>query len=125
MQTRNVYDLGPDGVMNGDQGQIADVKLVADSTGGRRKVVTVDIDDIGKVPYSIANLRHLTHAYAITIHKAQGAQYSCVVIALLPEHGWLLSNRLLYTAITRAASPEALQTAIRTDEVIQRMFLII
>jgi exodeoxyribonuclease V alpha subunit len=127
MQTRNVYDLGPEGIMNGDQGRITDVKSVADSTGGRRKVVTVDIDDVGKVPYSIANLRHLTHAYAITIHKAQGAQYPCVVIALLPEHGRLLSKRLLYTAITRAASrcvlvgsPEALQTAIRTDEVIRR-----
>jgi exodeoxyribonuclease V alpha subunit len=39
-------------------------------------------------------------AYALTVHKSQGSEFNNVVLLLPPKA--LLSNRLLYTAITRA-----------------------
>ena len=59
---RNRYDLG---LLNGDTGVVAgavDRRLVVDLDGGRRVEVPVDYLASG----------HLGHAYARTIHKAQG-----------------------------------------------------
>ncbi len=44
----------------------------------------------------------LTRAYAISIHKSQGAEYPVVVIVLLKDHYLLLHRQLLYTAVARA-----------------------
>lgn len=41
-------------------------------------------------------------AYAVTVHKAQGGEAKRVVLALSPQHGRLLTRRLLYTGLTRA-----------------------
>jgi len=46
------------------------------------------------------DLESLELAYCITIHKAQGSQFSRVVIPVFP--GPLLDRTLLYTAVTRA-----------------------
>lgn len=43
----------------------------------------------------------LALAYALTIHKAQGSEFSKVFV-VLPKQSRLLSRELLYTAITRA-----------------------
>ncbi len=42
------------------------------------------------------------HAYAISIHKAQGSEFPAVVIPLLTTHYIMLQRNLLYTAVTRA-----------------------
>ena len=52
--------------------------------------------------YPYANLFALTHAYAISVHKAQGAEFPAVVIPLLMTHAPMLGRTLLYTALTRA-----------------------
>ena len=52
--------------------------------------------------YPFASLHALTHAYAITVHKAQGAEFPAVVIPLLTSHAAMLGRTLLYTAVTRA-----------------------
>ncbi len=52
--------------------------------------------------YPFASLYALTHAYAIAIHKAQGAEFPAVVIPLVTAHAALLGRTLLYTAFTRA-----------------------
>jgi exodeoxyribonuclease V alpha subunit len=54
------------------------------------------------VAYDFGLLDELTLAYAISVHKAQGAEYPCVVIPLLTQHYTLLQRNLLYTAVTRA-----------------------
>lgn len=41
-------------------------------------------------------------AYAMTVHKAQGAEFATVLLVFPPEDHPLLSRELLYTAITRA-----------------------
>jgi exodeoxyribonuclease V alpha subunit len=40
-------------------------------------------------------------AYAVTIHKSQGSEYSAVNIPVLTQHYAMLQRNLLYTGITR------------------------
>lgn len=41
-------------------------------------------------------------AYAMTVHKAQGSEYQCVVLAAMPAAPSLMVRGVLYTALTRA-----------------------
>jgi exodeoxyribonuclease V alpha subunit len=66
----------------------------------------------------------LLHAYACSIHKAQGTEYPAVVILLTTQHFKLLQRNLLYTAITRGrklvclvGSTKAVRIAIRNNEI--------
>jgi exodeoxyribonuclease V alpha subunit len=60
------------------------------------------MDDGREVRYPFASLFSMTHAYAISVHKAQGAEFPAVVIPLLTSHAMMLGRTLLYTALTRA-----------------------
>nr|WP_246208996.1 exodeoxyribonuclease V subunit alpha [Entomospira entomophilus] len=54
------------------------------------------------VLYPPADLYQYEVAYAITIHKSQGSEYTRVAVVLPAIAKRLLENRLVYTAITRA-----------------------
>ena len=41
-------------------------------------------------------------AYAITVHKSQGSEFTAVVMPMYQAHRNLLSRNLFYTAVTRA-----------------------
>src|SRR4029079_7305722 len=43
----------------------------------------------------------LSHAFACSIHKAQGSEYPAVVIPLHTQHYVMLQRNLLYTGVTR------------------------
>ena len=63
----------------------------------------IEVDYDGRiVNYDIMELDELTLAYAVSVHKSQGSEYSAVVIAMTTMHYPLLQRNLLYTAITRA-----------------------
>jgi exodeoxyribonuclease V alpha subunit len=110
LQLRNDYDLQ---VFNGDLGTVQGVDPVAQE-------LTLVLDDGRTVRYPYAGLFALTHAYAISVHKAQGAEFPGVVIPLLTSHAVMLGRTLLYTALTRArqlavlvGQPQALRLAVR------------
>jgi exodeoxyribonuclease V alpha subunit len=92
LQLRNDYELQ---VFNGDLGTVQHIDPVAQE-------ITLALDDGRTVRYPFANLFALTHAYAISVHKAQGAEFPAVVIPLLTNHAMMLGRTLLYTALTRA-----------------------
>lgn len=103
MQTRNNYDLvweRPDlttgmGVFNGDMGVISHIDKPA-------AIVRVAMDD-RVVSYEFESaFQELELAYAVTVHKSQGNEFSAVVIPLLETAPMLCYRNLLYTAITRA-----------------------
>jgi exodeoxyribonuclease V alpha subunit len=94
LQLRNNYDLE---VYNGDIGEVVAIDPV-------EQLLSVRYDGERDVAYDFGLLDELTLAYAISVHKAQGAEYPCVVIPLLTQHYTLLQRNLLYTAITRAKS---------------------
>ena len=91
MQIRNNYDKD---VFNGDIGIISEV-----NTEDRNLTVNFD----GKlIQYDITELDELVLSYAVTVHKAQGAEYPIVVMPVTMSHYVMLQRNLLYTGITRA-----------------------
>ena len=102
MQTKNDYDVvweKPDGtvgtgVFNGDVGKI----LQIDPSG---EWVAVNFED-RIATYTAEMLSEVDLAYAMTIHKSQGSEYRCVVLAVLPAAPSLMVRGVLYTALTRA-----------------------
>lgn len=93
MQVRNDYAKG---VVNGDVGRIVDLDPP-------KRTLTVAFDR-GRhlVPFTWREAIELRHAFAATIHKAQGSEFPVVVIPVLLQQRRMLKRNLLYTAITRA-----------------------
>ncbi len=90
MHLKNNYQKD---VFNGDIG-------VVDEVISSENRLVVDYD--GRlVDYDIMELDELTLAYAVSVHKSQGSEYSAVVIAITTMHYPLLQRNLLYTAMTR------------------------
>lgn len=102
MQTRNDYDVVWEkadgtvgtGMFNGDVGKI----LKIDPSG---EWLEVDFDGRDAV-YGVEQLNEIDLAYAQTVHKAQGSEYRCVVLAAMPAAQSLMVRGVLYTALTRA-----------------------
>jgi exodeoxyribonuclease V alpha subunit len=66
-------------------------------------------------------------AYAVTVHKAQGSEFPCVVLPVLTQHFVMLQRNLLYTAITRAekvcvlvGNKKAIAIAVSNNTVAER-----
>ena len=82
------------GIFNGDLGTILRIDKESE-------LLWIDFDD--KLAwYAFEQLGELDHAFAVTVHKAQGSEYRAVVLAAGRAPGRLLSRDLLYTAVTRA-----------------------
>jgi exodeoxyribonuclease V alpha subunit len=116
LQTRNNYLKA---VFNGDVGRIAALDLENQS---------LEVDFEGeRVRYEFAELDELAHAFASSVHKAQGSEFRAVVIVMLAQHYPLLQRNLLYTAVTRArelvvlvGSKQAVAMAVKNDRIGQR-----
>jgi exodeoxyribonuclease V alpha subunit len=91
MQIRNNYDKE---VFNGDIGIVTSIDL-------EDRSLKVDFDG-RQIEYDVTELDELIHAYATTIHKAQGSEYPIVVMPVLMNHYVMLQRNLIYTGITRA-----------------------
>ncbi|MFU8787282.1 MAG: ATP-dependent DNA helicase, partial [Candidatus Izemoplasmataceae bacterium] len=83
-----------DGVMNGDQGKVIAIDNDTEE-------LTVDFLD-ATVKYRMKDLVNITHAYAMSIHKAQGSEYKVVILPIFSSYSIMLKRKLIYTAITRA-----------------------
>ena len=103
MQIRNNYDMTwykldgsgvGTGVFNGDVGVIHSVDPALEQ-------LTVIFDD-RQAAYDFDQLNELEPAYAMTVHKSQGSEYRCVIIAAWNGSPYLLNRSILYTAVTRA-----------------------
>ena len=68
---------------------------------GKDVIVALDFDG-RTAPYSTEMLSEIDLAYAMTVHKAQGSEYQCVVLAAMPAAPSLMVRGVLYTALTRA-----------------------
>ena len=131
MQIRNNYDLEwkrradsfdaveGQGVFNGDIGVIRRIDLHA-------QTVTVEFDDKA-CDYAFDMLGDLEHAYAITVHKAQGSKFRAVVFVASLVRSRLLNRNLFYTAMTRAkelliivGNPESIGTMVENKRRLKR-----
>lgn len=94
MQQVNDYDKE---CFNGDTGIIKNIFK------DQEENVHAVVDYQGReVIYTDEEIDDLMLAYAITIHKAQGAQFDTVIIPLTTSHYIMLKRNLIYTAVTRA-----------------------
>ncbi len=110
MQIKNNYDIiwqtragegekaAPEdmgiGVYNGDIGYI---ERISEDDG----VLYVNFD--GRLAlYGFEMLGELEHAWAVTVHKAQGSEYRAVVLSVGQSAPQLMYRGVLYTAVTRA-----------------------
>ncbi|HEX6386394.1 MAG TPA: AAA family ATPase, partial [Anaerolineae bacterium] len=116
MQTVNNYDKS---VYNGDIGRIAAMDLV-------QQTMTVNIDGM-PVVYDFLEADELVHAFCISVHKSQGAEYPCVVMPVVMQHYMMLQRNLLYTAVTRAkklvilaGTRRAIHIAVKNNKVTER-----
>lgn len=97
IQLVNVPD---ENVFNGDIGIIIDIIKSNVSNSGKTEIY-VDFD--GKVmKYFAQDLNQLRHAYAISIHKAQGSEFPIVIMPMCPSYRRMLYRKLIYTGVTRA-----------------------
>ncbi|MFI3177213.1 MAG: ATP-dependent RecD-like DNA helicase [Eubacteriales bacterium] len=120
MQIKNNYDKE---VFNGDIGMITKVSV-------ENRFLEVEFEG-RTIEYDITDLDELVHAYATTIHKAQGSEYPIVVMPILMNHYVMLQRNLIYTGITRAkkvlvmvGTKKALAYAVRNVTVTRRNTLL-
>lgn len=90
LQLKNQPD---DFVFNGDIGHLVEVSS---------KELLVDFDG-NFVSYSRADFINITHAYAMSVHKAQGSEYPIVILIAMRDFYRMLSRRLYYTGATRSS----------------------
>ncbi len=116
IQTRNDYEKH---VFNGDMGRISEI--AADG-----QTLTVRFPE-RELVYERGEFADLQPAFAITVHRSQGAEYPALVMPLVPSHRLMLQRNLLYTAITRArrlvvlvGSHRALDMALANAEQAER-----
>lgn len=122
MQTVNDYDKN---VFNGEIGYITEINERCEGKKKEEYCVVTYTDIFGKdklIEYTKKELSALDLAYAMTVHKLQGAGRKIVIGIIDNTHHQLLDNCMLYTLLTRAkkrclllAEPQAFLQCIRTS----------
>lgn len=105
MQIKNNYEMywerkkplleTGSGVFNGEFGTIQKINE-------HEKQIQIKFDDEKIAWYAFNELEQIEHAYAITVHKAQGSEFDVVIMVIGPSAPMLLTRNLLYTGMTRA-----------------------
>jgi exodeoxyribonuclease V alpha subunit len=106
--------------MNGDLGTMVDIDFT-------EKRIKIAVDGEHYMMSFTQATSDMTLAYAMTIHKAQGGEFPCVIMIMHPSHHMMLMRNLLYTGITRASrclilitTPGATERAVRNNVIEKR-----
>lgn len=86
-------------VYNGDIGYIEEIIISKEKKITNQININYDGNIVEYTPDKFVNFRH---GYAISIHKAQGSEFSTVVMPITPSFKKMLYNKLVYTGVTRA-----------------------
>lgn len=112
MQIRNDYDRE---VWNGDVGKLTHI----DKQAAKAYVRFPEREH----QYGFEELGDLLPAYAISVHRSQGSEYTAVVVPITTDHFMMLRRSLLYTAVTRGkklvvlvGSRKALEMAVKNND---------
>ena len=124
MQVKNNYDIywekgntlsltyeSGTGIFNGELGKIVKIDFL-------NKQIKILFDDEKEAWYAFSDMDQIEHAYAITVHKAQGSEFDVVIMVVTQSSAMLLTRNLLYTGLTRA---KKLLILIGNDNVIKFM----
>lgn len=124
MQVKNNYDIywekgntlsltyeNGTGIFNGELGKIVNIDFL-------NKQIKILFDDEKEAWYAFSDMDQIEHAYAITVHKAQGSEFDVVIMVVTQSSAMLLTRNLLYTGLTRA---KKLLILIGNDNVVKFM----
>lgn len=119
MQTRNNYTKK---VYNGEIGIITKMG----ENGSGEKMICVQYNGT-EILYDPDEIKELTLAYAITVHKSQGSEFKGIIMPVTCQHYILLARNVLYTAISRAkeicalvGTYKAVNIAVRNNKISNR-----
>jgi helicase, putative, RecD/TraA family len=108
------------GLVNGQIGYVK-AYIPEDPQAGEEERLIVDFDG-EEVEYTRDRFDEIQLAYAMTVHRAQGSEWSKVIMPVFKEHFFMLTRRLIYTLWTRMkkqlflfGAKDALIRAIRTN----------
>lgn len=104
------YETGT-GIFNGEIGKIVKIDFI-------NKQIKILFDDEKEAWYAFSDMDQIEHAYAITVHKAQGSEFDVVIVVVTQSSAMLLTRNLLYTGLTRA---KKLLILIENDNVVKFM----
>lgn len=94
IEINSKYESGT-GIFNGELGVIEKIDEM-------EKTITIKFDDEKVAHYQFSEIEQIEHAYAITIHKAQGSEFDVAIMVVPQTAPQLLTRNLLYTGMTRA-----------------------
>lgn len=86
-----------DFVFNGDIGILIEINDFSHDVS-----VVVDFDG-NVVEYDMETINNITHAYCVSIHKAQGSESPVTIVVATHNFRRMLSRQIYYTAITRSS----------------------
>ena len=84
-------------VFNGDIGRI----IFIGEDHHHKLIIRIDFDG-NIVTFEKKDLKNITLAYAISIHKSQGSEFDHVIMPISKNYYIMLYNKLLYTGVSRA-----------------------
>lgn len=88
---------------NGDIGVLTDIRFEKNADGENETVFTIRWENGAETEYMREDMISVELAYALTIHKSQGAEAPSVIIPVLNSQRYMLHRNLLYTGVTRAS----------------------
>lgn len=115
IELEELENLSETAIFNGELGVIRHIDTINDTA-------LVQFDE--KIVYIDHNgINNLLLGNAISIHKAQGAQFKAIILITDKSHASLLTSNLLYVGVTRAqekivhlGDTEAIQQALQIQE---------
>ncbi len=83
-------------IYNGDIGYIYNIDI-----NSKSNFIEVNFDN-NIVSFKREEMSMIKHAYAISVHKAQGSEFDHVILSISKSYNKMLYNKLIYTAVSRA-----------------------
>lgn len=92
-------------VVNGDKGTIVAYAMASNNSRlGSPRWIRLALDDGRVIEFPGSDVSSLDHAYAGTVHGAQGSQFKNVIMVVTPGHSDFMNQNMLLTGFSRAQS---------------------
>ena len=124
IHTKNDYEME---IFNGEIGTVIEATAGVKPRGDQLVVRIAEKTQT----YRGSQIKMLKPAWALTVHKSQGSEWSDVIVVAHPSHTYMLTRSLLYVAITRArhrvvivGTAEAVARAVRRVKDVRRLTML-
>lgn len=89
-------------VVNGDTGTIKSFVMDKDKKNAGCKFIKIGLDDGRTIHFPGDKIVYVQHAYALTVHAAQGSEYREIVSVFTPGQPGFVNRNMLMTGLSRA-----------------------